>query len=51
MLINELCPDNFRDGKEVLMMQNPVNVFSALLTGLSISFELLGLLLFSLQFV
>ena len=51
MLADELYPDNFRDVKKTLVVQDPMNVFSTLLAELLIGSELLGLLVFGLQFV
>ena len=51
MPINELCPDNFRDIRKTLVVQDPVNVFYALLAKLLISLEFLGLLIFYLEFL
>ena len=47
----KLYPNDFRDVKEALVVQNPINIVSALLAELLISIELLGLLVFDLQFV
>ena len=51
MPADELRLDDFWDVKKALVVQDPVNVFSALLAKLLISSELLGLLVFGLQFV
>ena len=51
MPTNKLCLDNFRDIRKALVVQNPINIISALLAELLISFEFLSLLVFDLQFV
>ena len=48
---DELWLDYFWDVEEVLVMQHIVDIISALLAELLISLELLGLLVFRLQFV
>ena len=51
MPVDELYLDDFRDIREVLIVQNPIDVVPALLAKLFISPELPGLLVFGLQFV
>ena len=47
----KLCPDDFWDVKQALVVQNPIDGVPALLAKLLISPELPGLLIFGLQFV
>ena len=49
MPINKLCPDNFQDVGEALVMQNPINVVPALLAELLVGLQLPGLLVFILK--
>ena len=51
MPADELCPENFRDIRKAIVMQDPINVFPSLPAKLLIGFELLSLLVFDLQFV
>ena len=51
MPTDELYPDNFRDIKKALVVQDPINVFPALLAELLIGPELPALLIFGLSFV
>ena len=51
MPTNKLCPDYFRDVKEALVVQNPIDVVLALLTELLVSPQLPGLLVLGLQLV
>ena len=55
MPINKLCPDDFRDRKEALVVQDAVDVVPALLAkllvGLLVGPQLLGLLVLGLQFM
>ena len=51
MPTDELYPNNFLDIKKVLMVQNPINIFLALLAKLLIGFEFLDLLIFILKFL
>ena len=51
MPADELCLNNFWDKKKTLVVQNLVNVFSALLAKLMIGFELLDLFVFILEFL
>ena len=51
MPANKLCPDNFRDVGEALVVQNPINVIPALLAKLLVGLQLPGLFVFGLQFV
>ena len=51
MPTNKLCPDDFRDVGEALVVQNPINVVPALLAKLLVGSQLPGLLVLSLQFV
>ena len=51
MLADELCSDDFQDLGEVLVVKHAVNILPALLAKLLIGPQLLGLLVFDLQFV
>ena len=55
MPADELCPDDFRDVGEALMVQHTVNVVPALLAellvGMLVGPQLPGLLVIGLQFV
>ena len=51
MPIDKLCPDDFRNIGEVLVMQNSINVFLALLAKLLNGPEFPGLLVFILKFL
>ena len=51
MPANKLCPDNFWDIREALVVENPINIILALLAELLTSLELPGLLIFGLHFV
>ena len=51
MPTNKLCPDNFRDVREALVVQNPIDVVPALLAELLVGPQLTDLLVFDLQFV
>ena len=51
MPANKLCPDNFRDVREALVVQNPINVVSALLAEFLVGPQLPGLFVLNLQFV
>ena len=51
MLAEKLRSDDFRDVGEALVVQHAANIFSALLAKLLIGFQLLGLLVFGLQFM
>ena len=46
---NKLCPDDFRDLREALMLPNPIDVVPALLAKLLVSTQLSGLLVFILK--
>ena len=49
MPTNKFCPDDFRDVKKTLVVQNPINVVPALLAELLVGSQLLGLLIFILK--
>ena len=49
MPTDKLCLDNFRDVKKALVVQDPINIFPALLDELLIGLEFSGLLVFGLQ--
>ena len=49
MPTNKLCPDDFRDVREALVVQNPINVIPALLAKLLVGFQVPGLLVFILK--
>ena len=51
MPADELCPDDFQNVEETFVVQDPINVFSALLAKLLIGSELPGLLVFILKFL
>ena len=51
MPADELYPDDFWNIREALVVQDPVNVFLALLAKLLISLEFLSLLVFLLKFL
>ena len=51
MPADELYPDNLWDIEEVLVVQDPISVFSALLAKLFIGPEFLSLLVFILEFL
>ena len=51
MPTNKLCPDDFRDVGEALVVQNPIDVVPALLAELLVGPQLPGLLVLDLQFV
>ena len=51
MPTNKLYPDDFRDVREALVVQNPINVVPALLAKLLIGPQLPGLFVLGLQFV
>ena len=51
MPANKPCPDNFRDVKEALVVQNPIDVVPALLAKLLVGPQLPGLFVLGLQFV
>ena len=51
MPTNKLCPEDFRDVGEAPVMQNPIDVVSALLAELLVGPQLPGLLVLGLQFV
>ena len=51
MLVDELYLNDFWDVKKTLIMQDPINVFFALLAKLLIGFELPGLFVFILEFL
>ena len=55
MPTNKLCPDDFRNVREALVVQNPIDVVQALLAELLVrllvGFQLPGLLVLDLQFV
>ena len=51
MLANKLCPDNFRDVEEALVVQNFIDVVPALLAELLVGPQLPGLFILDLQFV
>ena len=51
MPADELCPDDFRDIREALVVQDSVNVFPALLVELLIGLNYLGLVIFILKFL
>ena len=51
MPADEPCPNNFRDVKEALVMQDCVNVFPVLLAKLLISPKFPGLLVFLQEFL
>ena len=51
MPANKLCPDDFRDVGETLVVQNPIDVVPALLAELLVGPQLPGLLVLGLQFV
>ena len=51
MPVDKLCSNNFRDVEEALVMQDSVNIFSALLAELLISPGFSGLLVFLLEFL
>ena len=51
MPANKLCPDNFRDIGETLVVQNPINVVPALLAELLVGPQFPGLFVLGLQFV
>ena len=48
MPTNKLCPDDFRDVGEALVVQNPIDVVPALLAELLVSPQLPGLLVLGL---
>ena len=48
---NKLCPDDFRDVGEALVVQNSINVVPALLAKLLVGSQLLSLFVLGLQFV
>ena len=49
MPADKLCPDNFREIREALVVQDLIIVFSALLTKLLISPEFMSVCVFVLQ--
>ena len=51
MPTNKLCPDDFRDIGEALVVQNFIDVVPALLAELLVGPQLSGLLVLGLQFV
>ena len=51
MPTDKFCLDNFWNIRKTLVIQNPINIFQALLVKLLIRLQLLGLLVFGLQFV
>ena len=51
MLTNKLCPDDFWDVREALVVQNPIDVVLALLAKLLVGPQLPDLLVLGLQFV
>ena len=51
MLIDKFSLDDYWDVKEVLVVQDSVNIFLIVLAKLLISFELPGLLVFLLEFL
>ena len=51
MPANKLCPDNFRDVGEALVVQNPIDVVPALLAELLVGPQFPGLFVLGLQFV
>ena len=48
---NKLCPDDFRDVGEALVVQNPIDVVPALLAELLVGLQFPGLFVLGLQFV
>ena len=51
MPTNKLRPDDFRDIREALVVQNPIDVIPALLAELLVGPQFLGLFVLGLQFV
>ena len=51
MPANKLCPDNFRDVEEALVVQNPIDIVPALLAELLVGPQIPGLFVLGLQFV
>ena len=51
MPTNKVCPNDFRDVREALVVQNPIDVVPALLAKLLVGPQFSGLFVLSLQFV